>query len=280
MLLYIPTDNSEQHYIYKEFENCKNDLYFFPPTKKLYDKAPVLFMMPGGGWNRNNAMSMYNMAMPVNNIVRENGFAVATISYRGCTNDGASMSEEVADVLDGVAFLAKYRNIFEIDPMRVYTLGHSAGAHLSLTVAYMDRNCVKEYRTYPDEQFDFKGVIGFSAPTTFMPDDMYLYYLEVGYMNTLFPAGTNQEFAHFSPLYLAEQKSVPTFLAHGDEDQLVDCKHSIYLFEKLKEKGQKAQLILCRGGDHSFQSLTGGNVSPTYPEAAQKAAEFLLSLEG
>ncbi len=272
----VPKDNSQQHHIYKEFENCKNDLYFFPPINKIYERAPILFMMPGGGWNRNDALAICGGAYPINDILREKGFAVATISYRGCQNDGACMEEEVADVLDGIGFLAKYRDVLEIDPMKVYTLGHSAGAHLSLTVAYIDKKSVAQYRTYPDEQFDIKGVVGFSAPTTLMTENMDLYYLEIPYFDRLFPIQNEEIFSLFSPLCLADKHSVPTFLIHGDKDELVDYKHSLLLYEKLKQKGEKTEFIICKNADHSFQSPTGEDI--TFGEAKVKATEFLLDL--
>ncbi len=275
----IPKDNSQQRYIYKSFENCDNDLYFFPPTKKVYDKAPVLFMMPGGGWNRNRAMAMYDGAKIINDILRDKGFAVATISYRGCVDDEVSMSEEVADILDGIGFLAKYQDVLQIDPMRVYTFGHSAGAHLSLTVAYMNKDCVTERRIYPKEQFCIKGVAGMSSPTTFMPENMDLYYLDMPYFDKLFPLQNEEIFSQYSPLCLAEKHSVPTFLIHGDKDDLIDCKHSVLLYEKLKEKGEKTELVVCKNANHCFQSPTGEDINPTLDEAKTRAAQFILSCE-
>ncbi len=272
----VPQHAGEQHLLYKQIGDQINDLYFFPPLKEAGAPAPVLLLIPGGGWHRNDAISMYNMAKPTADVVRQNGFAVASITYRGSVPDGASMEQIVSDVLDAMGYLARYASVLNIDPARFYTMGHSAGGHLAAQVAYMSP---AERAAVCAQAVNVKACVALSAPMSLLPEDRERYYtfqLPASDIAALFPHPERAAFERYSPLCLQNKPTVPTLLAAGDADQLVDHRVSLALLKGLQDAGQDVEWILCRGGGHCFEPVNGSDPKPDGISIMQMAADYLL----
>ena len=171
----VPTDGqTEQSLVYKSVNGKDIYLEFLPPTATVYAKAPVYYILSGGGWascSRENmiAFSGYSVRK-----LREKGFAVVSADYR-LVGDGAVMEDMVSDVMDAARYLKKYANILQIDADKIVTSGHSAGGQLALMLAYAPHDFTEE-SVLTDFDFTVIGTVPLSAPTVMYPDeeDAYL----------------------------------------------------------------------------------------------------------
>ncbi len=270
----IPQNNAEQQLLYKKVGDSENDLLFFPPTKPGDGPAPVLVMIPGGGWQRNTSVSMYNMAKRTADRLREQGFAAVALSYRGQQADGVHMAEITADILDAMGYLARHREALYIDPMRLCAIGHSAGAHLALQAAYMPCDALGELREYADERFAVKAVVGL-APPTLMPFENSAFYTPID-LTPLFSEQTEAEYRRFSPIEYVTPATPPTMLATGTKDNLVLPVQADLLYQKLKRAGVAAKLLVSRDANHGFEPLAP-DAGPELPAILDESADFLLS---
>ncbi len=275
-MISIPKNNKEQTLVYKQVGENPNEIVFFPPLQQKYEKAPLLFLIPGGGWQRNTAISMYNMAKPTAESLRQEGFAVATISYRGQLADGVHMPQIVGDVYDALGYLSRYSQVLGIDPHKVYAMGHSAGAHLSLMVGY-DTQKQEFDRLYP-ETFTVKGVVAIS-PVTFFPEQNLRAYTPLD-ITDIFEQWIQVELDRFSPLCLVTANVPPTYIATGEKDELIYCSQSEMLYQTLTRLGVKTKFTLCLGGDHScLPAKDEESCVPDLWVVLEEVTEFILSLE-
>ncbi len=274
----VPIDNSQQQLLYKKIGESINDMYFFPPAQTKWELAPVLLLIPGGGWQRNTSISMYNMAQSTAEALRANGFAVATISYRGQQADHVSMREIVCDVFDALGYLAHYSAILKINPHHIYTMGHSAGAHLSLVAAYDDANGQNGSERIYTDSFTVKGVVAIS-PATILPFENRELYTPID-IKPIFAEETREEYDRFSPYYMVNSNTPPTYLAAGDKDDLVLPIHSDILHKALTHAGINSQFTLCRGGDHCCLPAADQTASiPDLSTVLEQATQFILACE-
>ncbi len=273
-----PIDNRQQQLIYKQIGNSINDLIFFPPTNNSIECAPLLLLIPGGGWQRNESISMYNMAKPAAEALREQGFAVATISYRGQLADGVTMKDIVTDVFDAMGYLSHYSKILNIDPHRIFTMGHSAGAHLSLMAAYCAPNEMNTADRIFLDPFTVKGVVAISAPTIF-PFENRNFYTPID-IKPLFAEESREEYDRYSPLFMVRPQLPPTYLAAGDQDDLALPIYSDILYKALTHAKVKAKFTLCVGGDHCCMPANGESASiPDLAGVLCEATQFILDCE-
>ena len=59
----IPTGSVEADLVYKVIGDRRIELTFLPPYKKKYDKAPLYFIIPGGGWHMEKREDMINFSL-------------------------------------------------------------------------------------------------------------------------------------------------------------------------------------------------------------------------
>jgi len=241
-------NNEERRLIYKTVGEREIELLFYPPHKAVYDRAPVLFLIPGGGWCISVAESMYGMARSLAETLRENGFAAVAVSYRNHRDDGVMMPAIADDVFDAASFLAAHADVLRIDPHRVYTCGHSAGGHLALLLGFApcDFGVERVYHTL----FTVRGSVPLSPPTNMSatPAERERYGIGVAH---LFAGCDEAAFQRYSPLWWAENgHGVPTLTAAGDRDTLVPSANSEDLCRALAAHGIRCDLLCSHGGGH------------------------------
>lgn len=271
----VPQNNVQQTLIYKTVGKREVELLFYPPTNTVYEKAPLLVLIPGGGWSMSVAESMYRMARPLAESLRAAGFAAAALSYRNHRDDGVMMSAIADDVFDAAAFLALHADTLGIDPRRMYTCGHSAGGHLALLLAFAPCDFGQE-RVY-QTPFAVRGCVPLSPPTVMSHTkaDIARYGLD---MHFLFKNAGEEFFSHYSPLWWAQNGcGVPTLTAAGDRDKLVPAVHSEDLCRALAAHSIPARLLLSTGGGHCLEPIDTDAASLTLAEALAQMTDFILN---
>ncbi len=271
-----PKTNEEQRLIYKTVGDREIELLFYPPHKAVYDRAPVLFLIPGGGWCMSVAESMYGMARPLAETLRENGFAAAAVSYRNHRDDGVMMPTILGDILDAASFLAMHADVLGIDPHRLYTCGHSAGGHLALLLAYVPCDFGEE-RAY-DTPFTVCGSVPISPPTNMCVTSQEEAHYRFGRGMAHLFKGCEEEMPRYSPLWWARNgHGVPTMTAAGDRDSLVATANSEDLCQALKEHGIRSELLITHGGGHCLEPTDCETVDLPLSDVLLQMAAFVLA---
>jgi acetyl esterase/lipase len=180
-------------------------------------KAPVVFFIYGGGWNRGERGDY----VFVGRALAARGFVVVIADYR--------LVPEVRypEFLDDSAQALKWTqdNIatYGGDPQRVFLAGHSAGAYNAVMLA-LDPSILKEHGvTMP-----IRAVAALSGPFDFYP-------FEYGEVREAFGKAPNPEGTQ--PINLVTSDSPPMFLATGMNDPIVRPINTEKLAKKLNDNG-------------------------------------------
>jgi acetyl esterase/lipase len=138
-------DGGDQH---------KLDLYL--PAKKGF--ATVVFTF-GGGWHTGSRKSV----TPVGEKLQSLGFGCALVSHRLSPKD--KFPAQIEDLAAAFAWVKKHVAEKGGDPERVFLMGHSSGAHLSLLLA-ADPKYLARHKLSPA---DVLAVVGLSTPVDIEP---------------------------------------------------------------------------------------------------------------
>lgn len=89
---------------------------------------PVIIYIHGGAWQNGDKI-------PVSNVdaFKRAGIAIVSINYR--LSPAVKHPAHVEDVAAAIAFIRDNAGKYEIDPGKIFLMGHSAGAHLAALVA-------------------------------------------------------------------------------------------------------------------------------------------------
>ncbi len=259
-------------FVYKEIGEKKLEMSFFEPLKKKYEKAPVLVMIPGGGWVAEVRESMIEFFAVAVEILRNEGFAVASIDYR-VMEDKVKMVDIIADCCDAVRYLARNAQELGIDAERIVTTGHSAGGQLALMVAYSPFDKFRD-ETSVIEKYTVKATAPLS-PVAVIYDHSYhiLDNLSVLYDDLK----DENEVGETEPVSCISEKCPPTIVLTGTMDNIIFPKTSEVLYEKLNNAGAKAKLLYSYGGGHSYEQMDENiAVTPSYEILQEEIVEFIL----
>lgn len=258
--------------IYKKATTRDVELTFLPPIVKKWEKAPVLLLIPGGGWHFESRSDMIAMCQKTVDDLRNNGFAVISIDYRVYNYDDVKMPVVLSDCFDALRYICKNSSVFQVDTNKIITCGHSAGGHLAMMLAY---NASSAYGIdMNDVKYKIQAVVGLSPVTIIhdksyhsMPDTADVFDREDA-LNQMIKA---------SPLEYINEACPTTFIVAGTEDDIIYDKSSKLLYHKLMECGAKGELLLVEGAGHSFEKMKE-NVEPSLSlsEIQDKVTEFIL----
>jgi len=264
-------DRSKQfHHVYKVTPQRNLELTYLPPANKVYDKAPLYFVLPGGGWYVEERLGMLNYARVSVNALLEAGFAVVTADYR-VTTEGVFVADIIEDCLDALRFCAHNADDWGIDPHKLFISGHSAGAHLALMTGM-----VKEgFRT--DSSYDDPYTVVAIAPMSPITDlsDEGAMHFDHGYLFA--NPDDMDEKMRVSPISYACAETPDTLLIAGTSDYHVLPRHSEKLFDKLTEAGANTRLMYSIAGGHGFEPMHYGvEPQPGMTGVQEEITKFIL----
>ena len=246
----IPKGKQGGDFVYKDTPQKKLTLTFLPPINEKYEKAPVYFVIPGGGWHTAERQSVLDFSAKSVETLRKEGFAAFSIDYRVC-KDGAVMREMITDCFDAARYIAHFADVFSIDKDSFVLSGHSAGAHLALMLSYAPQGSFKDNYEFSDE-FKVKCVAAMSPPTILYDDNTN----NLRDMKDAFSGcDTREERELTSPITYVSSSCPATLLCAGTSDYLVFSTSSEKLYKKLEEKGVPCKIVLSIGGGHIFERI-------------------------
>ena len=255
---------------YKTTPQRDLQLTFLPPICKKYNKAPIYFIIPGGGWHVETRQSMIDFSSQSVEMLRAEGFAVVSIDYR-VRPEGVVMREILADCFDAARYVAHFADELGVDKDCFVTSGHSAGAHLALMLAYAPQDAFQDGCEFTDA-FKVKATAVMSAPTALQDNSTN----NLRNLKDLFVGEPQGEMARTSPITYVTDACPPTFLSAGTSDYLVFANSSEMLYEKLVACGVKCELLLSIGGGHCFEQIHGWvQPSVAMSEVQEKLVQFI-----
>ncbi len=231
--------NAQLDVFYRDstFLNCRMDIYFPVKAEK---PVPVVIHIHGGGWNHGVKESQRGFGM-----FFRNNMAVANVEYR--MTGEATAPAAVEDIRAALIYLLHSAPEFNIDRNKIIMHGGSAGAHLALVAGYLQNNRIYDKGTKP-----YNNEIGILAVIDkFGPADL----VEFAYYGSLKKwlgdkANDKQFLATLSPVELVNTKTPPTFIVHGEADQIVPIVQSEVLQKTLEKAGVKHRFIRIPDGGH------------------------------
>ena len=243
-------DEGKTDVVYKKTPQRDLMLTFLPPIKKKYEKAPVYFIIPGGGWHVEDRRDMLDFSAKSVQALRNEGFAVVSIDYRVC-GEGVVMREIIADCLDAARYIAHFSDKFSVDREKFALSGLSSGGHLALMLAYAPHDSFKDNYEFSD-YFTVKCVAVMSPP-------VILYDNKTNNLRDMFEVfegcDTKEEREFTSPITYVTSNCPPTLLCAGTSDDCVFASSSERLFDKLKEKNNTCEIRLSICGGHIFNKV-------------------------
>lgn len=260
------------HHVYKSTPQRELELTYLPPANKVYDKDPLYFVLPGGGWYVEERLGMLNYARVSVNALLEAGFAVVTTDYR-VTQEGVFLPDIVTDCFDALRFVARHADEWGIDRDNFFISGHSAGAHLALMIGMSKGDSFRTPQSYSDP-YTVRGIAPMS-PITDLTDEQAMWF-DHGY---LFPEGgdTEAERLRVSPISYVSADTPDTLLIAGTSDYHVLPRHSEKLFDKLTEAGANTRLLYSIAGGHGFEPMHYGvEPVPGMPGVQEEITKFVL----
>lgn len=270
----IPVNNLEQEYIFKDTKQRALKLSFLPPLEEKYEKAPVYFLIPGGGWHMEVRADMIDFSKESVEEMRKDGCAVVAIDYRVC-GEGVVMQEIIEDCFDALKYISHYADVLKIDSSKIITSGHSAGGHLALMLAYAPKEMFKSDYEF-DDDFVICGCVAFSPPAVLYGPGVH----SLGNINEVFVGCfTEEELVRTSPITYVNENCPPTFLATGTSDYIVYSLSSEKIYDKLVEASVKTEFILSVGGGHMYEQINK-SVTPNLSreDMQYKSVEFMKNI--
>jgi acetyl esterase/lipase len=227
------------------------DLYV--PTGK--GPFPLVFWIHGGGWHSGDKLeSGINLALKF----LPKGFALASINYR-LTGD-APFPAQIEDCNAALAFLRQHAEDYRIDPDRVGTLGHSAGAHLAALMACTGKE--KRFSRDPNASLRVQAAVCWALPADLdrdrgqWPRTSMMHNAGDRPLWRFFPNNVyDGEFARMaSPASHVHADVPPIHIVHGQLDELVPPGQALAFAESLKKAGVSMTLRIVPDLGHNVMN--------------------------
>jgi len=213
------------------------DLYL--PGNK--DFSTIVFTY-GGGWQTGSRKSVTAIGEKFQSL----GFGCALLSHRLGPKD--KFPSQIEDVAAGFAWVKKNIAAKGGDPKRVFLMGHSSGAQLSLLLA-ADRQYLAKHKLTPA---DIAGVVGLSSPVDLEPRKGGKGFgdaLMAGRGADVFSRDT-AIMKNASPIQHITKDLPPVFLVVGDRDFPMLEGDAKAFVEKAKAINVAAAMFVAKERDH------------------------------
>lgn len=216
----------------------------FLPSRPSARPRPALAFIHGGCFN---AGSRKDIPEEIKRLADE-GFTVFSIGYRLSTV--AKYPAALSDVQQGIRFIRKNADRFQVDPNRIAVHGESAGGYLAamLGVRPLPTRTGKLDSLSSRVQLvtDWYGRTDFTATQATGTD------CAESFLGVPRSPATMEVFRRASVLSYVDQNAARFFIVHGTNDQQVYPRHSTLLANLLWAKGRSADLVFFENENHGF----------------------------
>lgn len=223
------------------------DIYL-PPNAT--GKVPLVIWVHGGGWLSNDKYSdMGYMKQTIAEII-DQGYALASIDHRWSTQ--AIFPAQMQDSNKAISFLFDHAEEYGFDTDRFALMGFSSGAFLASMVGLSKNDNIDEFfMPGQSKSFNIKAVVDFYGPVDLT---FFASAIDPKSAESLFLGATpvdRPDLAKIaSPVSYIDENDPPFLIIHGENDDMVDPKHSKLLSSWLKLKGVQNELFIVPTAPH------------------------------
>lgn len=255
----------------------EEDLYFdlYLPQSESHKKTPLLVYIHGGGWGAGSKDLRGGGVVEVFRKMAAYGIACASVNYRLTANPGIYIRDCVTDVKDMVRYIAKHSDELGIDPNRVFTLGHSAGGHLSQMLLLVPPDAMKGDLDLADYSYTTIAGVSWAGPCSFENINLFTHPDGTTVSDRFGPRITSEEtpteertkrYAEVSPVHYLKEGGQPLLMIHGDMDKTIPFHHGIFMKEQADELGARVENLILEGVGHGVGTA----------EAVKATVDFVL----
>jgi acetyl esterase/lipase len=202
----------------------------YVPAAASTQPRPVVVFFYGGSWQTGDRANYLFVAQ----ALTSRGYVAVLPDYR--TYPETAFPGFVNDAAAAARWTRDHAHEFGADPLRLFVMGHSAGAHLAALIATDPQYLASQSMS----KADLRGVIGLAGPYDFLPlTDRTLF--------DVFPAGTRAE---SQPINYVTGHEPPMFLAAGTDDTVVDPGNTDRLAAVLRKHGDSVEVKHYDGFGH------------------------------
>jgi len=203
--------------------------------------APCVLILHGGGWDGRDRHEFPEL----NHYLAGKGYAVAAIDYR--LAPAAPWPAQWEDTIAALKYLNEHADELGIDAKKIVLMGRSAGGQIAETVAVTG--------TQPG----VVGCIGLYAPADMNFAFQYANKKDILNSDKLLrqylggtPAEAKENYDSASPYALVTDKTPPTLLIHGANDDMVWVKQSERFAAQLKANNVKYVFLRVPWATHAL----------------------------
>lgn len=261
--------------IYGETYRPNHELDIYMPTERKHTHIPVVVFVHGGAWIGGFKESVNsNRFNEVFNRLRANGYAIVSPNYTLARNGNTPFPDCIRDVYEAMYWVEQKADSLEFDLDNVGIFGESAGAHISMMVAF------DSAQKYTDKVFTYplRYVVDIYGPNELQGiyhqhtvDSMNALIEElpepikssVNITEHLFgfdPKTDSTRAAKYlvenSPRIYAHAEVPPTLIIQGDKDLIVPLSQSVELSQKLDSLEVMNHLHIIPDANHGFIGST------------------------
>ncbi len=257
----------QEEKIYKKVGayELKTDVFYTHSGVSKQDNPAIAFFH-GGGWVYGSPDEFHSTC---ERFARK-GFVAFSIQYRlSIMEDGThphpdiTPIESVKDARSAIRWIRGNAESLKIDPEKIVAGGQSAGGQLALSTALMDEI---------NEETDNLNI----SP---VPNALLLYSSSVNMMEAwadYHMGDRRDQIWNISPYHNLKKDMPPTIAFHGEEDCTVPLYAVRFFEEKMKELGNRYELIIYEGRKHYLGA--GIDKYSTYfdEQILERTDEFLM----
>ena len=214
-------------------------------------------IFPGGGYGN---LSKTNEGSKIAEFLNSKGISAFVVYYR--TTNGGTMNYDyraiMSDGLRAVKYVRYNATEFAINPQRIFTIGFSAGGHLtSMTATNFDFQ-VSDPKYTPDA-IDAVSARPDAAAPCYAVSSICKPYSHKG-TRTVFARGNAQIEEKYSAENAVTTNTPPVFLWHTWNDPTVPAEASLAFAAALEAKNIPCELHIYANGGHGL-NLAAGNAT-------------------
>ena len=208
----------------------------FPHLPEGVTSAPVVVMIPGGGWETADPSGLEPLAA----ALAAQGVVAMPVVIRAAA-DGAAYPTPIEDVLCALADGAATATEAGIRPTALVLLGHSSGAHESAVATLAPDQYAPQCA---DPLVAPDALVGLAGPYD-------IRNFSDAAANLFGEDAADATWDAANPVLLADRRpEVPVLLLHGDADELVPAQFSQDFAAALRTGGHQVTLSIVPGANH------------------------------
>jgi len=223
-------------------------LDIYQPAARGPQVVPAVVLIHGGGWTSFDKSTMRGMGQ----FLARSGFVSFSVDYRLFEHKANGWPAQLDDVQRAVRWVRANAGKYGVNPERIGTFGHSAGAQLAALLG------MEETRDNSDDALAkyssrVQAVVDVSGPTDFTTDhdadgDEFL----ADFLGAAFSKHP-EIWREASPVFHVSKGDPPFLIVHGTRDENVPISQSQELYDKLQSAGVPVSLIKVNDF-HTFQT--------------------------